>query len=142
MSRTICNFIVSQLLFDLFARFFLFLFVIVVANTVAETPHRTKVRLQNEENAPVVPPNKKFLFSKMKAGKYGSIDTEQQHDRSTYVKPGCDTPPPSFMGNQDNLGQRRSEHECDVTLQWTYGFWRIDDVTKCDFPENTTADAR
>lgn len=90
MSRTICNFIIPQLLFDLFAGFFLFL-VFIVAKIVAETPHRTEVRLRNEENAPVVPPNKKFLFSKMKAGKYGSIDTAQPNDRSTNVNPGCDT---------------------------------------------------
>lgn len=89
MSRTICNFIVPQLLFDPFAGIFLFLLIFVVI--VAETPHRTEVRLQNEENAPVVPPNKKFLFSKMKAGKYGSIDTAQPNDRSTNVNPGCDT---------------------------------------------------
>lgn len=83
MGSAVCNFIVSQLPFDLFVRIFLspIRFLLLIGNVVSETPHRTEVRLQNEENAPVVPPNKKFLFSKMKAGKYGSIDTAQQHNR-------------------------------------------------------------
>lgn len=76
MGSSVCNFIVSQLLLDLFVRSFLvlFRFLFLIGNVVAETPHRTEVRFQNEENAPVVPPNKKFLFSKMKAGKFGTID--------------------------------------------------------------------
>lgn len=68
MGCAVCNLIVSQLLFDLFVRIFLppIIFLLLIGNVVPETPHRTEVRLQNEEDAPVVPPNKKFLFSKMK----------------------------------------------------------------------------
>jgi hypothetical protein len=69
MGRAVCNFIVPQLLLDLFVRISLspIRFLFLIGNVVSETPHRTEVRFQNEENAPVVPPNKKFLFSKMKA---------------------------------------------------------------------------
>lgn len=107
MGSSVSNLVISQLLFDLFVRIFLspMRFLLLIGNVVAETPHRTEVRLQNEENAPVVPPNKKFLFSKMKAGKYGSIDTATRPLNLWQIKAGCGHTQ-SFMGNQYNLTER------------------------------------
>ena len=70
MCRPVWDLVLLQLLLDVFACLFLFLrcLFLLIGNTVTTTtPHRTEVRYHNEENAPVVPPNKKFLFSKMKA---------------------------------------------------------------------------
>ena len=65
MCSAVCKLILFQLLFDFFVFVLLPFFPVpfIVGNIVAETPHRTEVRFQKEENAPVVLPNKKFLFS-------------------------------------------------------------------------------
>lgn len=127
MGSAVCNFIVSQLLLDFFVRISLppIRFLLLVGNVVPETPHRTEVRLQNEENAPVVPPNKKFLFSKMKAGKYGS---KEEHSNTTQlmtkIKAGCDTAR-SFMGKKFTSWDReQSGDECDVNSRGHTQKWR------------------
>lgn len=140
MGCTVCNFIVSQLLFDLFVRVPLspIIFLFLIGNVVSKTPHRTEVRFQNEENAPVVPPNKKFLFSKMKASKFGTIDTATRPLNLWQIK-GCDKTTRGFLGYLYNLRQRAVWWWVWRQLPRTYGFWRIHDVTKRGFSHKWSA---
>lgn len=100
MSSSVCNFIISELLFDLFVGTFLmpFRFLFLIGNVVAETPHRTEVRFQNEENAPVVPPNKKFLFTKMKAASLELACGQSNTAQLMTIQTGCDNSTLSFLG--------------------------------------------
>ena len=83
MCRAVCNLIILQLLLDFFVGAFLLprSFSFLIGNSTTETPHRTKVRFQNEENAPVVLPNKKFLFSKDESRREKLRDTANGNSR-------------------------------------------------------------
>ena len=80
MCRAVCNFIIFQLPLDFFVGTFLFprRFSFFISYSTTETPHRTKVRFQNEENAPVVLSNKKFLFSKDESRRENLRDTAME----------------------------------------------------------------